>query len=133
MKEVKLPSGAILKINPAKFDEAKALYQAFLDEAKTTEIKSKTEMANVYKDLICIGFGSKKIEACVWECMKKCTYNNGVSGDLKIDSDTFEPVKAREDYLTVLMEVAKENITPFGKSLYAEYGQVIRMILGDQT
>lgn len=132
MKEVKLPSGATLKINLGRFEDSKALYQAILEEAKGIVIGSKTEMASVYKDLVCVGFSSKKIEACLWECFKKCQYNSG-AGDLKIDKDTFEPAAARDDYLTACMEVAKENINPFVKSLYVEYGHAIRMILGDQT
>lgn len=131
-KEVKLPSGAVLKITPARFEESRALYQAILKEAKGVIIGSKTEMASVYKDLFCIGFASKEIEACLWECFKRCTYGKGTS-DLKIDNDTFEPTEARDDYLTVCMEVAKENIHPFVKSLYAEYGHVLKMIINGQA
>lgn len=132
MKEVKLPSGATLKVSPSSFENSRALYQAILEEAKTISIGTSTEMASVYKDLFCLGFTSKKIEACLWECFKKCQYNGG-GGDLKIDKDTFEPISAREDYLSVCMEVAKENTLPFVKSLYAEYGHALRMILSVQT
>lgn len=127
-KELKLPSGATLKVSPSTFENSKALYQAILEEMKTIPIGTSTEMASVYKDLFCLGFTSKKIESCLWECFKKCQYNSG-HGDLKIDKDTFEPIAAREDYLTVCMEVAKENTLPFVKSLYAEYGHALRMIL----
>lgn len=132
MKEVKLPSGAKLSIGLPPFEDSKALYQAFLKEIKTIAIAGKTEMASFYKDLVCVGFSSKEIEACLWECFKHCTYDSGKS-PLKIDKDTFEPVTAREDYLTVCMEVAKENIAPFGKSLYAEYGQALQTILNGQA
>lgn len=128
LKEIKLPSGAVLRIHPAKFDESKELYQSVLEEAKGLVISSKTEMAGVYKDLFCIGFSSKKIESALWKCFPYCTYESG-KGALKIDSDTFEPIEARNDYLTVCMEVAKENILPFAKSLYAEYAGVIQTIL----
>lgn len=134
MREVKLPSGAHLKVRPAAFEKSKALYQAILDEAKGIMISSQTDMASVYKDLFCVGFSSRKIEACLWECLSVCTYNNASgSGELKIDKDTFEPVAARDDYLTVCMEVAKENVGPFVKSLYVEYEQTIRMMLNIQT
>lgn len=133
MKEKKLPSGAILRIGLASFEQSRNLYQAVLEEAKAILIGSKTEMASVYKDLFCVGFSSKKIESCLWECFKHCTYNNGQTGDLKIDSDTFEPLAARDDYLTVCMEVARENIYPFVKSLYVEYEHVLTMILNGQT
>jgi hypothetical protein len=127
MKEVKLPSGAVLKIGLAPFEAARSLYQAVLEEAKSVMISSSTEMASVYKDLFCLGFSSKKIENCLWECLKNCLYN-----DLRIDAKTFEPVTARNDYMTVCMEVAKENIHPFVKSLYAEYGQFLSTLLSDR-
>lgn len=126
-KEVKLPSGATLKVQVAPFSDAKALYQAFLEEVKGISITSSTDLASVFKDLACVGFSSKKIEACLEQCFKRCTYDSG-KGDLKIDKDTFEPLEAREDYAVVCMTVAKENILPFAKGLYAEYQQILQMI-----
>lgn len=127
MKEVKLPSGAILKITPSPFKEAKALYQAILKEAKGISISAGTDMAALYKDLFCAAFSSPEIEKCLWDCFKRCTYNAG-NGDLRIAEDTFEPVAARDDYMSVCIEVAKENVIPFGKSLYAEYQRILAMI-----
>ena len=71
---------------------------------------------NLRKDLFCTFLASKKIEAALAECMKRVTYNG-----LKITEDTFEPVEARDDYLTVCVEVTRENVVPFMKSLFA-YG-----------
>jgi hypothetical protein len=120
MKEIDLPSGAKLKITPAPFEEAKTLYQAVLEEAKGVQFSTKDEMANVYKDLFCVGFSSKKIEAALWACFKTVIYEDK-RGPLKIDKDTFTPVETRGDYVMVCMLVAKENIDPFVKGLYAEY------------
>jgi hypothetical protein len=78
------------------------------------------EIATLYKDLFCVGFASPEIEGSIWECMKRCTLNTG-AGDLKIDADTFEPVARRDDYVKVCVEVVRENVLPFFKSLYAEY------------
>ncbi len=116
----KLPSGATLKIQPASFAVSKALYQALLRELKSVQVNTTVEVGNFFKDLFCVGFASADIEACLWECFKRCTYNSG-KGDLKIDEQTFEPVACRDDYMKVCVEVAKENVLPFGKSLYAEY------------
>jgi hypothetical protein len=127
MKEINLPSGAILKITLAPFIDAKALYQAVLDEIKSINIATNPDMASVFKDLACIAFSSKKIEQCLEVCFKRCTYDSG-KGDLKIDQNTFEPVEARSDYMAVCMNVAKENILPFMKSLYAEYQQFLAML-----
>lgn len=126
MRSVKLPSGAELKVYPAPFIDAKNLYQALLRELRIVQIDSKAEVANLFKELFCIGFSSPDIEAYVWECLKRCTYNNG-KGDLKIDKDTFEDVKSRQDYIPVCVEVVKENVDPFMKSLYVEYAQYIAM------
>ena len=125
MKTVKLPSGAVLKITPAPFAEARALYQAVMEELKSIKLDPTADVdVNLYKDLFCAGLASKKIEACLWECMKRVTYDSG-PGDFKIDGSTFEPVEARQDYLQVCFEVAQENIEPFMKSLYAQYAKIL--------
>lgn len=128
MKKVKLPSGATLTITLAPFAVSKALYQAMLKEAKGVAVDSKTEMVALYKDFFCVGFSSPEIEKTLWECFQRCTYDGG-KGDLKIDSDTFEPAEARDDYWTVCMEVAKENVLPFTKSLFAEYSHIFQMVM----
>lgn len=128
--EVKLPSGAILKVTPAPFEDARSLYQACLKELKPIGIAGKPDI-EMYKDLFCAGFASKEIEACLWECLKRAQYCDK-QGNHKIGADTFEPVEAREDYFTVCMEVAKVNILPFVKSLYAEYGHFLKMMQTDQ-
>lgn len=121
MRKVKLPSGAELAIGLAPFAPAKELYQSILSEAKGIELNPSDEIdVNLWKDLLCVMLSSKKVEAALWECMKRSTYNG-----LKIDDQTFEPAEAREDYLTACMEVAKDNVMPFMKSLYAKYSQVL--------
>lgn len=131
-KEILLPSGATLKIRPAPFAEAKALYQALLAEVKEIKIESETAMVSIFKDIFCAGFSSQKIEKELEKCLARCTYNGG-NGDMKIDKDTFEPMSAREDYTLVCMEVAKENIAPFAKSLYAEYSRILKEMQGAQA
>lgn len=124
MREVQLPSGATLKITPAEFPVAKALYQAVLREVRGI---NGADMKDILKEVFCAGFSSPQIEACLWDCFKRCLYNSG-GGDLKITPDTFEPVERRGDYMKVCTEVAKENITPFVKSLYAEFLDFLGMI-----
>lgn len=128
MRKFTCPSGAILQINAAPFAQAKALYQALLREARGIQFSSKMELSALYKDLFCVGFSSPEIERALWECMELCTYNYNGKGDLKIDKDSFEPVGARDDYMVVCMEVTKENVLPFVKSLYAEYKNFMGMI-----
>lgn len=124
MKETKLPSGAILKIQLAPFADSRALYQAILEEARGLKLDMSADVdGNFYKDIFCVGFSSKKIEACVWKCIERCLYN-----DLKMNLDTFEPEEARADYAVVLFEVTKENVSPFTKDLYAQFKLVTAMI-----
>lgn len=123
-KEVTLPSGAVLKLNSAPFKVSKALYQAVLEECKEVKISFDTPIdVNLIKDLFCTGFSSKKIEDALGKCFERCLYNGQ-----KITDETFEPENARQDYLQVCIEVAKENIDPFMKSLYAQYGDILKGI-----
>lgn len=117
MKEVELPSGAVLKLGTIPFDEANNLKKAVMREIKGIAIKNSKETMDLYKDYLCAAFASEEVEKALWECMKRCIYNSG-SGDLKIDKDSFQSAKSREDYTTIQTEVGIEALTPFGKSLW---------------
>ena len=119
-REVKLPSGAKLTVQPAPFAEAKELYQCILGELKGIEIHTNMQMGNVFKDMFCVGFSSPVIEECLWKCFPRCLYNG-----LKIDKETFENPETWQDYMQVCIEVAKENTSPFLKSLYAEWSNAL--------
>lgn len=118
MKEVKLPSGAVLKIGIVPFDACNELKKAVMQEVKGISIARVKDVMDVSKDYICTVFGSDAVEMKLWECMKRCTYNSG-KGDLKLDKDTFEAIEARQDFTEVQIEVGMECLGPFGKSLYA--------------
>jgi hypothetical protein len=117
MKEVQLPSGAVLKIGTIPFEDANNLKKAVMREIKGVPIKNSKETMDLYKDYLCSAFGSEEVEKALWECMKRCIYNSGL-GDLKIDLSTFQNVQAREDFTTVQVEVGIESLAPFGKSLW---------------
>ena len=119
-----LPSGAELEVTMSPFKIAKALYMAVADEMKALKLDPKAEVdVNFWKDLMCTGVASKRIEEALAECMKRCTYKG-----LKITDDTWEPVEARGDYLQACFEVAKENILPFTKDLFAKYGGILQKL-----
>lgn len=126
-REVKLPSGAVLKVQAASFEDAKTLYQAVLEESKSLEFKSGLDVSELLKSLLAYTFASKRIESALWVCFQNCIYNGG-AGDLKIDKDTFQKVEAREDYPIVCLEVAEENIRPFTKSLSVVFNRIAGMI-----
>lgn len=125
MKTVQLPSGAELSITLSPFAVSKALYQAILEEAKLVGIDPKQDEVMLYKDLLCSMLSSKKVEAALAKCMERCTYNGERIANVEA---TFELESARDDYLTVCFEVAKENISPFLKSLYVRYSQVLEKL-----
>lgn len=119
MKEVTLPSGAILKLNLAPFADAKALYQAVFEEMRGLDI-DPDKAEKLLKDLFCVGLSSKKIEKCLQKCLERVLYNG-----LKITDELFEDEAARGDYIPMCTEVAKENLLPFMKSLFVGFHQVL--------
>lgn len=128
MKEIKLDSGAILKISHTPFSVSKSLYQAIVEEMKGISIQGNSDLNEMLKNLLCIGFSSKKIESSLNDCLKYCLYNSG-KGDFKIDDSTFESTESRSDYSMICVEVALENVSPFMKGLYAGLKRVARTII----
>lgn len=124
MKEVKLPSGAVLRIGTPSFLEAKDVWQAAMKEAKALNLHVGDDFnLDFIKDLLIIGFSSPLVEEKVWTCFRHCTYNK-----VRIDDKTFESVEARQDYFTVFFEVAKEAVAPFTKGLFAGWSGLIKEI-----
>lgn len=123
-KKIKLPSGAELEIWISPFEVAKELYQTLLAEAKDLKLDPNAQVdVNLYKDIFCAGFSSKKVEACIKKCFEKCTYNGA-----RIGTETFEPAEARQDFLLACFEVAQENVAPFMKPLYAKFQAIIELL-----
>lgn len=123
MKEVTLPSGAILRITPAPFADAKALYQAVMAEARGIELSSSMQFMEIAKNLVCVGVASRAVDAALAKCLSRCTYNNE-----KLEDKTFEPAEARADYTMVCAEVMEENLLPFFKSLSVVFERLLSMV-----
>lgn len=131
MKKIKLPSGAELRIQLPDFDVSQDLFQSVLKEAKGVRLDLNAEAdVNLAKDLFFSIMASKEIRSDLWRCFEHCLYDGE-----RITKDTFQPAKAREDYLQVSFEVAKENLAPFMKSLYVEFLPLVQTLLAklDQT
>lgn len=119
-----LKSGKEIQITLAPFSVSKELWKSVLEEAKFLRVHEDTEIdINLIKDIFCTAFSSKKIDDCLKECLKRVTYCG-----LKIDENTFEAEEARGDYLEICFEVAKANITPFTKNLYALYAPLLEKL-----
>lgn len=117
LREITLPSGRKMEVVPAPFAEAKRLYQAFASEMKKVDLKSMEAMdVNSLKNAICAMVESSAMEAALWPCVIRCTYQGQ-----KITAQTFEPLEAREDFMDIYYEVAQENIAPFLKGLFAQF------------
>jgi hypothetical protein len=103
------------------------LYQAILNTGSELNFDPEAKLdTNFLKNIFCKLVASKPIEKAVWKCLARAVYN-----DEKISMETFEPVSAREDYLTVCWEVARLNVTPFMKPLYANWLPNLKDILGN--
>jgi len=124
LKKIRLPSGAELSLNLAPFADALNLKQVLASEAIGIPISKDLDHFELIKLLACTGFSSKAIEAALQPCLKVCLYNG-----TRIDSKTFEPVDARQDYLPILIAVIKENVEPFMKGLLSEYGSLVSLAL----
>lgn len=121
MKTVNLHSGAVLKITPAPFADSLELTKAIAEEIKNVNMDPGREVdINLIKEMALTLVASPRVEGCVRRCMERCLYNEGRLGAESID-DTFESEKAREDYFQVFKEVLEVNVSPFMKSLYAEF------------
>lgn len=128
MKEIKLNSGAVLKIGDTPFSESKALYQAVLEEIKSVRIAKDEDSFEMLKNMCCVGFSSKKVDDCLKVCFGRCIYN-----DLKIDEKTFDSQNARQDYVQVCVEVILENLLPFMKGLFVGLNRLSALMPGSQT
>ena len=123
IREVELPSGAKLVIQLAPWAESKALWQAMAAELRDVQMSSDMEITAWLKDVMCAVIASASVEAALEKCLRRCRYN-----DMRIDKDTFEPADRRSDYMKVCVEVAKDNVGPFMKNLFADFKQAMSII-----
>jgi hypothetical protein len=125
MKEVTLPSGRTAKISPATFAESKEVYQDILSEANSLDFSGARELdPNFIKNILCTLLTSRKLEASILVCCKRVDYN----GQRIADTSLFEDEEGRMDYFDLLREVAMFNISPFTKSLSAEFGNLSEIV-----
>lgn len=115
-KKVSLPSGAELEMTLAPFLEGRKLLAAVSGCIKSVKVDAElgdVSNLNSLKDVFLSCLTSKEVEDALLGCLKRCTYN----GQRITSWDIFEDLKAREDYMTVCVEVSKFNLAPFTKNL----------------
>ena len=126
MKKIPLPSGVELGFQLAPFEDADNLQMVVAEEMRAANMDPDKEIdANFYKDLALIAVSSRKIRAALEPCIHRCTYAGERIVNIK---QTFESEKAREDYLTILWEVAQENLRPFVKTHFAKFRKVLGVV-----
>ena len=121
-----LESGAVLDLSICSFAEGNRLMKAVAKEIKNTQISlgSKGQMGdfpklqvgddalNTIKNLVTGLLASDEIEAALWPCIERGTYNG-----THIKREIFEDEKTRCDYIPILKEALVYNISPFFSSL----------------
>lgn len=115
-EKVSLPSGAVLEMTMAPFLEGRKLLAAISSCIKSVKVDAdlgQQSSLNSLKDVFLGCLTSKEVEDALLDCLKRCTYN----GQRITSWDIFEDLKAREDYMTVCLEVSKFNLAPFTKNL----------------
>lgn len=120
MSKITLDSGAVLDITLLPFEEAWGVCQTLTKELEKIQFDPRsinfsdfqaTDIINL-KSPICAILSSQAVLECAKTCFKRCTYNG-----LKIDSQTFEKRELRADFLPVVFQVLKENVSPFFENL----------------
>ena len=117
-----LDSGSILELSICSFAEGSRLMKAVAKEIKNIQISLgiKGQMGdflklqvgddalNTIKNLVTGLLSSDEIEAALWPCLERGTYNG-----THIKRDIFEDEKTRCDYIPILKEALVYNISPF--------------------
>ncbi|MDR3244661.1 MAG: hypothetical protein LBT79_07935 [Elusimicrobiota bacterium] len=120
--KVVLPSGAQLEMSLASFQEGEALFSSVAECLKSTKIDMKQDVGNIEENINSLKDGllscltSKKVKDCILVCLKRCIYN----GQKISDWSFFDNINLRVDYLNVCWEVARFNLYPFTKNLFAK-------------
>ena len=107
-----LDSGAILEVSMSPFEVSHGLLKAVMKEVESIKIGGEENPINSIKNFAAKVIYSDSIQAALWTCMERATYNN-----VKISKDLFEDERIREDYLVIVKEVMVYNLSPFMKSL----------------
>lgn len=127
-----LSSGAEIELGMGTFSESLTLMKAVAKELENVPLQFGTESKGLsFSAIFAKGFGeetintlknvlvrllySPNVEAALWPCLGRCTYNK-----VRIvkDSQDLEKMETfRGDYLVVAKEVMEMNLTPFFKSL----------------
>jgi len=144
----KLPSGATLEVTMASFEECDNLLTAVLHEAAAInldlgkdfeglkslgELTASSQVINTVKNAFCQILKSRAVKDCVFVCATRGIYTpDGQTAGAKITRNTFEPEKARQDYIDFLREVAWFNLSPFFAGISSKFAGILGTIANTQ-
>lgn len=116
MESVTLPSGAELRITLLPLEDAWEIQRIVATEISALDVDIRAvnftelqpqDILNLKKPFFQALSSSKLVDAGK-RCFSRCLYN-----DFKIDATTFESPKARGDYIFVIFNLLRANISPF--------------------
>lgn len=108
-----LDSGANLEVTLAAFVEGHKLFKVVTDELGDIDFDNDSVQKLSFRLM-----SSDAVEAALWPCMGRATYNN-----MKLSKELFEDGDVRGDFITVAKEVLVFNLLPFSR------GTVLDLIL----
>lgn len=125
MKEIKLPSGNIIRFHEAGFEEQQPLILAIIGKIKGIQIDFDNEFdINFVKDILSSIISDPEINNLLWPCLGRCLLNGqNVTKELFNNNPEY-----KQDYLPCLLEVGIENISPFLSSLPAVLSSITEKI-----
>lgn len=113
-QDFELPSGAKLHVSTSDFQDAKALTKAIVKATSGIQLASNPMDMDVtiIKDLLVAAVTSDEIEAALFKCLARSTWNN-----IKVTSAIFDDPQfgemARADYFIMCAKVVEVNCKPF--------------------
>ncbi len=115
MLKFQLSSGKKVTIDYAPMDCALNLLRCVLNECKNAGLNLKigvdtnlAELLSNNKEALLNIFSSEPVLEATQDCCTKVLYDNQ-----KFNTDIFEDITNRQDYIPLLVLVALENLTPF--------------------
>ncbi|MFA5659361.1 MAG: hypothetical protein WC900_08765 [Oscillospiraceae bacterium] len=124
---MKIFNGKELDITLGSFQEADNLFKAVCRALKGNKIdlpdslKSdlSTGQLSGILDMLLSVISDDEIESCIFECAKRCGI--GPTHE-KINIEYFEKEENRQEYIPVMLEIAKANLFPFMTGITSSLG-----------
>lgn len=132
-RKVELPSGAVLYVNPARYEDTEEFLGAFLESVAGLPSNFQNEDGTINSEVIKLVselsvskvFINPKLKACMWKCLAYCLYvTKGGQAPEKVNVQLFDGKADRADLATVFYECAYENFLPFLSGLWNVSGRL---------